>query len=59
MGSSAPGFPPRQVFKRVPCQRFGAEAEDVAIRIFDVKLERLGEIGERHADGAAAPLTLR
>ena len=49
----------REALASVLWKWFGAETEHVAIRIFDVKLERLGEIGERHADGAAAPLTLR
>ena len=37
----------------VSWQRLRAEAEHIAIRIFDVKLERPIEIGERHSDGDA------
>jgi len=46
--------PAREALLRWSGKRLGAEAQDVAVGIFDVKLERPVEIGEGHADGDAA-----
>lgn len=38
----------------VSWKRFGAETQDIAVGILDVKLERPAEIGERHRNADAA-----
>jgi len=52
-GSATEALSRKQIRSRA-FEWFGAEAEDVSVRIFDVKLQRPIVIGERHADGDSA-----
>ena len=52
-GSATEALSRKQIRSRA-FEWFGAEAEDVSIGIFDVKLQRPTEIGERHADSDSA-----